>query len=187
MTGMELLSAMSYVDERFVDQAEKETVEKTITVHWSRWISVAACFCIIIVGAFSLRNLFDRGNLESCPAEGAADEQFSQQDAAGEPEGVVMESATDVPSAVTLRVETVAENGFTGTVTEGDPFEPGMLLKVEIDDRYDLTPPVIADSKNRGEGLASGTLVCVQISYYEEATGTVYVSSIEIVEEPTLD
>lgn len=185
MNSMDLLSAMSYVDERFVDQAENQTVVRSIP--WSKWISVAACFCIIVAGAFSLRSFFDRGKLESCPAEGAADEQFSQQDAAGAPDEVIMESATDESSFVTIRVETVEGNGFTGTVAEGDIFEPGMLLNVEIDDSYDLAPPVMSDSTARSEWLSPGTLVCAQISYYEETTGTLYVSSLEVVEEPTLD
>lgn len=185
MTGTDLLSAMSYVDERFVDQAENKIVVRAIP--WGKWISVAACFCIIVAGTFSLRSLFDRGNLESCPAEGAADEQFSQQDAAGAQDEVIMESATESPSFVTIRVETVEGNGFTGTVAEGDIFEPGMLLNVEIDDSYDLAPPIMSDSTARSEWLSPGTLVCVQISYYEETTGFLYVSSIDIVEEPTLD
>ena len=54
MSAKELLEGMCYVDERFVDEAEHQTLQKNHTYLWKRLIQVAACLCILIVGAAAL-------------------------------------------------------------------------------------------------------------------------------------
>ena len=43
MSAKELLEGMCYVDERFVDEAEHQTLQKNHTYLWKRVIPVAAC------------------------------------------------------------------------------------------------------------------------------------------------
>ena len=52
MTGQDLLYGFSFVDERFI--AEAETAVLGRKVPWMKVLSVAACLCILIVGAFAL-------------------------------------------------------------------------------------------------------------------------------------
>lgn len=54
MSAKELLEGMCYVDERFVDEAEHQTVQMNASHPWMRLLPVAACLCILIVGAVSL-------------------------------------------------------------------------------------------------------------------------------------
>ena len=52
MTGQELFYALSFVDERYI--AEAETAKLGAKIPWIKVLSVAACLCILIVGAFAL-------------------------------------------------------------------------------------------------------------------------------------
>ena len=63
MSGKDLFEGMSYVDERFVDEAETKTLPKRIVSPWIKVASMAACLCLII---FSLYNLqpYLRGETE---------------------------------------------------------------------------------------------------------------------------
>ena len=54
MSGKDLFEGMSYVDERFVDEAENKTLPKRVVSPWIKVASMAACLCLII---FSLYNL----------------------------------------------------------------------------------------------------------------------------------
>lgn len=54
MSAKELLEGMCYVDERFVDEAEHQTVQKKVIRPWVRLLPMAACLCILVVGAISL-------------------------------------------------------------------------------------------------------------------------------------
>lgn len=50
MKGNDLLLGMSYIDERFIDEAETETIRKeTSSVRWMRYGVLAACFVIMII------------------------------------------------------------------------------------------------------------------------------------------
>ena len=54
MSGKDLFEGMSYVDERFVEEAEHRTLPKRVVSPWIKVASMAACLCLII---FSLYNL----------------------------------------------------------------------------------------------------------------------------------
>ena len=48
MSGKELFEGMSYVDERFVDEAEHKTIAKHATARWIKVASMAACLCLVL-------------------------------------------------------------------------------------------------------------------------------------------
>ena len=50
MTGQELFHALSFVDERYVQEADSAKLSAGIP--WMKIVSVAACLCILFVGAF---------------------------------------------------------------------------------------------------------------------------------------
>lgn len=67
---------MSYVDERFVDEAEHQTIKKRSASPWLKLLPVAACLCILLVGVFSIWDMmpFD------AKSESAAGDQESMQE-----------------------------------------------------------------------------------------------------------
>ncbi len=189
MSGKDLFEGMSYVDERFVDEAENKSLPKRIISPWIKVASMAACLCLIL---FSLYNLqpYLRGETEGITGEGAADampegvleedkEEISQESAIVTPEeGPVGE----VPSVI-LHVEEMTNLGFVGTVVQlvdTDIFDIGMELNVVVADGTrqeiaDGNPSMSADSKTD----YSGAYVMVQFIEYNRETGTIVVNIIQ--------
>ena len=191
MSGKDLFEGMSYVDERFVDEAENKTLPKRIVSPWIKVASMAACLCMII---FSLYNLqpYLRGETEGITGEGAADAM---------PEGVIEDKvdhesqiitpaespAEEVPSVI-LYVEDMTELGFIGTVVrlvDTDIFEVGMELNVVVESEVrhetaDGNPSIAADSKTD----YSGSYVLVQFIAYDRETGTIIVNMIQEADAP---
>ena len=62
MTGQELFHALSFVDERYI--AEAETVNLGARIPWVKILSVAACLCILLTGYFAVERF---GMLEKAP------------------------------------------------------------------------------------------------------------------------
>ena len=65
MTGQELFHALSFVDERYIAEAESASFRK---IPWMKVLSVAACLCIVLAGAFALSNM----GMKSTAPEAAA-------------------------------------------------------------------------------------------------------------------
>lgn len=99
MSGRELLEGMSYVDERFVDEAETQTIQKRVINPWMRLLPVAACLCILLVGVVHIWDLLPfnakstegsvMGDQESALDTGKVDggeESESQKPAGGDPQ-----------------------------------------------------------------------------------------------------
>ena len=194
MSGKDLFKGMSYVDERFVDEAENKKLPKRIVSPWIKVASMAACLCLII---FSLYNLqpYLRGEMEGISGEGAADAM---------PEGIIedkvdlesQESEIQAPAegavgeipSVILRVDEMTALGFIGTVAElvdTDVFEIGMELNVVVADgtrheTADGNPSMSADSKTD----YSGSYVMVQFIEYDRETGTIVVNIIQEADVP---
>ena len=101
MTGMELLAGLSFVDERFIAEADTATLGRKIP--WMKILSVAACLCILIVGAFALENIGYKGAMEeAAPAAPAAAPEAATEavpEAAPEAAPPMPESAEAEPEA----------------------------------------------------------------------------------------
>ncbi len=190
MSGKDLFEGMSYVDERFVDEAENKTLPKRVVSSWFKVASMAACLCLII---FSLYNLqpYLRGETEG----------IHQEAGEGSPESIVedkldQESAIQAPAeevigevpSVILRVDEMTEIGFIGTVAQlvdTDIFEIGTELNVVIADgtrheTADGNPAMSADSKMD----YSSCYLLVQFIEYDRETGTIVVNIIREVDPP---
>lgn len=76
MSGRELLEGMSYVDERFVDEAETQTIQKRVINTWMRLLPVAACLCILLVGVVSIWDMMPF----NAKSESEAGDQESMQE-----------------------------------------------------------------------------------------------------------
>ena len=92
MTGQELFYALSFVDERYI--AEADTARLKAGIPWKKVLSVAACLCILLAGAVAMRNLgFEKApeaaappmapmpEAEAAPAPEAAPEAAAPEEA----------------------------------------------------------------------------------------------------------
>ena len=104
MTGQELFYALSFVDEKYVAEAETARISKT---PWLKYLSVAACLCIILLGVYGMKNLVRFDKLATAPESAAPPE--------------VMDSIADVPAADAPAAEPPA---MEESVVEVEPAEP---------------------------------------------------------------
>ena len=194
MSGKDLFEGMSYVDARFVDEAENKTLPKRVVSPWIHAAAMAACLCLIL---FSLYNLqpYLRGKTEGIATEGAADAM---------PEGAMQEQVdlesqesqintpaegpiNEVPSVI-LFVEDMTDLGFVGTVAQlvdADIFKVGMELNVVVTDgtrheTADGSPSMSAASKTD----YSGSYVRVHFIEYDRETETIVVNMIQKADAP---
>ena len=175
MNGKDFFEAMSYVDERFVDEAENGKIPKTTGSLWIRWGSLAACLCLMVLAVYGLRPYWDRTATEGILIEDV------QEFVNGTPGSI-----PEVPSVI-LYVDETTETGFVGIVTElvdTDVLEVGMELNVVMADNTrheteDRIPSMSADSK----ADYVGSYVCVQFIAYNRETQTIVVNIIQEVSE----
>ena len=187
MSGKDLFEGMSYVDERFVYEAENKTLPKRIVSPWLKVASMAACLCLII---FSLYNLqpYLRGETEGAGQEAA--DAMPEGVLEDEKEQVSQESLTDVPGEAgavrapetMIRIIEVTETGFIGTVQNNGgftAFEDGTEITVMID--------LETDPNFKPEDYKIGDLVHVMYTDWDVNERTMVASILGIVDEPICD
>ena len=52
-----IVNAIEYIDEDMITEAASYSPKKHTVPTWTKWVAVAACFCLCIMGAFKIRNL----------------------------------------------------------------------------------------------------------------------------------
>ncbi len=187
MSGKDLFEGMSYVDERFVDEAENKTLPKRIVYPWIKVASMAACLCLII---FSLHNLqpYLRGETEGAGQEAA--DAMPEGVLEDEKDQVSQDSLTDVPDEAgsvrapetMIRVLKLTETGFVGTVHNNggfSAFEDGTEITVMID--------LETDPNFKPEDYQIGDLVYVMYTDWDVNERTMVASILGIVDEPIRD
>lgn len=198
MTGTELLEALSFVDERYIQEAETARLKESIP--WMKILSVAACLCILITGVLALENLGLKGTMEEAAPEAAAPE--CAPEAAPEaappmqeavPEAAPEESFSEFgaePALYTivyakLRIvseqdEDVYEAAVEKANDEFDIFETSMQVKVVID------PAMIPDGERIDAAFAdevtAGMLVEIHSGVYNSDNNTLYVGGLYAAE-----
>lgn len=180
MNGKDLFEGMSYVDERYIEEAESKAFPRT---HWARTAALAACLCLILFSLYSLR--------DPIASEGSA-----AQDEVTQPAGVESMSgqgdpgnspSEEVPSVI-LYVQEQTEAGWVGIVSElvdTDIFEIGMELNVILADHIrqeDMDGQSIVVELKRQD--YTGSYVMVQFVDYDPDTGTIVVNLIREVQPP---
>ena len=194
MNGKDIIEGMSYVDERFVDEAEIKTLPKRISVLWIKVASVAACLCLIVFSLYNLQSYL-RGETVGMSNEGAADPMpggIVEDKLDSETQEAVSSTSSygivgEVPSVI-LYVEDMTNLGFFGTVAQlvdTDIFEVGMELNVVVADgtRHETVygnSTVSTDSKTDYAGF----YVLVQFVEYDRETGTIVVNMIQKADAP---
>ena len=188
MSGKDLFEGMSYVDERFVDEAENKTLPKRIVSPWIKVASMAACLCLII---FSLYNLqpYLRGEMESISGEGASDampegiieDKVDLESQESEIQAPAEEGAPRAPQTM-IRIIEVTETGFIGTVQNNGgftAFEDGTEITVTVD--------LETDPNFKPEDYQIGDLVHVMYTDWDVNDRTMVASILGIVDEPIYD
>lgn len=144
MTGQELFYGLSFVDEKYI--AEAETARLSSGIPWKKLLPVAACLCILLLGTFALQNIGYKGSEMEAAAPAAPAPESMLEDAAPKEEAAAAPAPTEaqtahseeetgatesaaagelqhVPSAC-LRVVEVLEDGSFMVVVEAVPREP---------------------------------------------------------------
>ena len=190
MTGQELLYALSFVDERYI--AEAETVKVGRKIPWMKVLSVAACLCILMAGAFVMTQMGYKGVTEEAAAPAAPAETLAEAPEAAPPmqDEMMEESAVEpvtipgelhhVPFAH-LRILEVREDGSFAVFVERVADEPGpfgageeMILVIDPEmipetDRTDL--PYDGD-------ITADMLVEIQNGVYDAGINTLYAEGV---------
>lgn len=193
MNGKDLFNGMSFVEERLVNEAETDRPE-CVRTPWKRWTAFAACLCILIAGAvYGWDHLLfhphigdTAGSADNALAQDSENVQVSQETSRLEPAGSMPggNGLGEVPSVI-LRVDSVTETGFIGTVAEfvdTDVIPIGTSLKVVITDdtHSDLKKEEFMPVEDvSGDSVTMvGSLICVQFVEYDMESGTIYVNMI---------
>lgn len=148
MNGQDLLEAMSFLNEELV--AASDTAPRIIP--WKRILTLAACLCIVLLGAFSLTRISPWQQTKEASADSFSLTEAAPQMDAGQPETAaagasneVLNDAcsTEAPS-ILVRLEELTETGFRGTVLEdGSDWNQGDSLLIEYAEGFlpdPLTP-----------------------------------------------
>lgn len=204
MTGTELLRGLSFVDERFIDEAENAKLSGGIP--WMKILSVAACLCILIAGAFAMDFEMDKPAADAPAADmPAADMPAADMPAADAP-------AADEPAAAAPKED--AQTGNTDNSSAESSMAPGELCHVAYarlqvvsvledgsfeaiaeateDMQVDTPVTVVVDPSKvpGGEDIvadAIGVVVGAEFEIYDGAydpeANILYVTHVRIVEE----
>ena len=187
MSGKELFEGMSYVDERFVDEAEHKTIAKHATSRWIKVASMAACLCLILFSTYKLIPYWDWNATEQAAGEAAeAIPEGAIEQEMGMEEKESAEIADEAPASrapeMMVRIQELTETGFIGTVQNNGGFmvfEDGTQITVTVDPETDpdFTP----------EKYKTGDLVYVLYTSWDEDELTIVASILGIVDEPVCD
>lgn len=192
MTGQELFAALSFVDERYIAQAETATLGRNTP--WIKWVSAVACLCILITGVYAYSRTQGKGATESMaePEAAAPAETLAEAPEAVPPvqdvqtEESAIEAVTipgelhHVPFAQ-LRILNVLEDGsyevFVERVSdEPGPFGAGEEMILVIDPEM-IPAPDRTDREYDGT-ISVDMLVEIQNGAYDASINTLYAEGV---------
>lgn len=168
MNGKDLFTGLSYIDERFIDEAENAALTKRSLSPWLR----AACLLLIFLGLWRLQPFFPVSP-GPVPSTAPTDEPIL-------PEGF---------SAVFLDVVRMTEDGFTGRIIDysgADLFEIGTELHVAItEDTMYVTDDGRLESVAEAGFDYTGCLVFVEFAEFSEDAAAITAHFITVEQEAT--
>lgn len=198
MTGQDLLHGLSFVDERFIAEADTAVLSRKIP--WMKVLSVAACLCILIVGAFALENMGHKSAKEESAAPAAAAPEAMQESAteAAPPMPAEEECITEaaegeipygelqhVPQA-TLQIVKVLDDGSFEAVVEAvtrepTPLELGMQVKMVVDPSK--IPGETREIQNDLSKILVDAKVRIENGAYDAEKNILYAAEVFFAEE----
>lgn len=184
MTGLEILEGLSYVDPRFV--AEAENARPGTATPWRKWLSLVACLCILVVGAFAYGQVMQGAEKaytsapeaaapEAAPEMNDKSEGAVSEECAPESAEITTGERQSVASAV-LRVTKLREDGFEAVVEENtDLLEAGMQVRVVLEDG-------VYGAGQSALNIGPDALLQTENAAYDPETNTLYVTEISPAE-----
>ena len=187
MSGKELFEGMSYVDERFVDEAEHKTITKRVSARWVKVASMAACLCLVLFSMYKLIPYWDWSVTEQAAGEAAeARPEGAVESEMGMEEQESASAADEAPATrapeMMIRIQAITETGFIGTVQNNGGFtvfEDGTEITVTVD--------LETDPEFKPEDYEISDLIHVMYTSWDEDELTIVASILGIVEEPIYD
>ena len=186
MSGKELFEGMSYVDERFVDEAEHKTIVKHVTARWIKMASMAACLCLVLFSMYKLIPYWDWSVTEQAAGEAGARPESAVEPEMGMEEQESASIADEAPASrapeMMVRIQEVTETGFIGTVENMSGFmvfEDGTQITVTVD--------LETDPDFDPNAYKPDNLILVMYTSWDENEKTIVASIMGIVEEPIID
>ena len=203
MTGAELFDALSFVDEKYVQEAETANLRRSTP--WMKVLPVAACMCILITGVYAFGRMQSKGVTESMKEAVAVTEAAVEEAAPAEAPAATgaapkQESGTEEPAAekegfsaaageleqipyVRLRILGRTEDGFAAVAeaVSEDPtsLEVGMELTIVFD--ASMVPGNTREVNINTDRLTENTPVAVEDAAYDAGTNTLYVVEVFFV------
>ena len=186
MSGKELFEGMSYVDERYVDEAEQKTIVKQVIAPWIKIASMAACLCLVLFSMYKLIPYWDWNVTEQASGEAAARPESVVEPEMGMEEQESASIADEAPASrapeMMVRIQEVTETGFIGTVENMSGFmvfEDGTQITVTVD--------LETDPDFDPNAYKPDNLILVMYTSWDENEKTIVASIMGIVEEPIID
>lgn len=200
MTGTELFEALSFVDAKYVQEAENVYLRRNTP--WMKVLSVAACLCILITGVYAYSQMQSKGAAESIKEAAAAPEAALEDTAPAEAPTAAgaapkQESGTEEPAAeeegfsaaageleqipyAKLRILGETDTGFGAVVEEvsEDPtsMEVGMELTIVFD--ASMVPGNTREVNIDTSRLTENTPVVVEDGAYDAGNNILYVVEV---------
>lgn len=201
MTGQELFYALSFVDERYIQEAEKARLGTKIP--WVKWVSAAACLCILVAGVYATVLLGPMGAKEEAaapamPMEAAPMEEAATEAAGNAEEGcptmtdeALSETMAGVPETIPgelhhvafaqLRILKVLEDGsfevyVERVADEPGPIEAGATMTLVIDPEM-IPAPDRTEREYPGD-VTVDMLVEIQNGTYDAGINTLYAEGV---------
>ena len=203
MTGQELFYALNFVDEKYVAEAQNAYISSGIP--WKKLISAAACLCILIAGAFAMKNMgvMDKAVPPAADAPAAAapmtevpaaDMPAADAPAADAPlaeESITEYAVPAEPETIPgelhhvafahLRILNVLEDGsfevyVEKVADEPRPFDAGVTMTLVIDP--DMIPATDRTDLEYSGDVNVDMLVEIQNGAYDAGINTLYAEGI---------
>lgn len=199
MTGTQLFEALSFVDEKYIQEAETANLHRNTP--WMKVLSVAACLCILITGVYAYSRMQSKGAMEEIKEEAAAAPEAVMEEAAPAEAPAAtaaapkQESITEAPAEeaggaaagelqhipyAQLRILGQTDTGFAAIVEEVSdeptPLEPGMELTIVFD--ASMVPGNTREVMTDTSRLTENTPVVVEDGAYDAGTNTLYVVEV---------
>lgn len=205
MTGQELFHALSFVDERYIMEAERASFRK---IPWMKVLSVAACLCIVLAGAFALSNMGMKSAAPEAEAPAAAapeaapmapapeaapeaappmpEEEFTESAAVPEPPlPFDAETASGelqhIPYARVQVVKVLEDGSFEAIVEADEPMEMDTQVTVVVDPSK--VPGADPDAYTDLISVVEGVLIEIEDGAYDPEENILYIAKILFIDE----
>ena len=133
MNGKEMLEAMSFVDEKYIEDAD--AAPKRRRIHWQGFAAAAACLVVVLAGVWNLNSQKETAELTAAPENQIAAysaDQMPMMRAAVEKSVFIPEMTVQVLSQEGITLHCQVEEPGTGSYEAGQ--EITVLLPEDFQD-----------------------------------------------------